>query len=54
MFRVCKALDQDLSPWPVEKVADMNLMFHSAKSFNQTLCWDMSTPADRKSDAMMF
>jgi len=54
MFRVCKSLNQDLNSWNVEKVVDMNLMFYSAKSFNQTLCWDMSTPGDGKSDAMMF
>jgi Mycoplasma protein of unknown function, DUF285 len=36
------SFNQDLSPWDVDQVAEMTDMFHHAKSFGQTLCWDLS------------
>jgi hypothetical protein len=36
------SFNHDLSPWDIDQVKEMTDMFHHAKSFEQTLCWDLS------------
>ena len=41
MFQYARAFNQDLSSWDVQYVTDFSGMFEHAKSFQQTLCWDI-------------
>jgi surface protein len=46
MFTGATAFNVNLSSWDVSKVTSMYAMFYLAKSFGQTICWNMAANAD--------
>merc|ERR1712185_578741 len=42
MFRQASSFNIDVTRWDISRVTNMVLMFYSATSFDQTLCWDTS------------
>ena len=42
-FEHASSFNGDLSTWNTSRVAFFDLTFYDAESFNQTLCWDLSS-----------